>query len=124
MTPTPMTALRRALTLMVMAASSALLFVGCAKKSGASCSEAVANYMRLVAAEQSRDGDRDRRKTARANRPALQSALLRVCESQEWSLATRQCLAEAKSAADSKTCVPTPPEPTSDESVGPAGEAK
>lgn len=114
-----MTALRMALTL--TAATSVLLLGGCGKENGASCSEAVANYMRLVDTEQSRDGDRDRRKTARANRPALQNSLLKVCESQEWSLATRQCLAQATSAADSKTCVPTPPEPTSDESVGPAG---
>jgi hypothetical protein len=118
MTRFPMTALNKGLALTTVA--GVLLLAGCAKDKGASCGEAIANYMSLVDAEQSRDGDRDRRKTARANRPALQNSLLKACEAQKWSLATRKCLSDAKSAADTKTCVPARAEPASEESGDPS----
>ena len=73
--------------------------------------------MSMLDAELAKDGDPERLKTARANRPALQDALLRACEDQKWSLVTRKCMLDAKTAAETKDCVPSSSSESASESA-------
>jgi hypothetical protein len=101
-------------------ASGALSTAACSKDKGPTCGQAAAHFMTMLDAELARDGDPERLDTARANRPALQDALLRGCEEQKWSLSTRQCMLDAKSATETKSCVPELIAPAVPESSGTA----
>jgi len=102
-------------------AMAAIASSGCKKDKGPSCGQAAAKFMSMLDAEHARDGDPDRLKTARANRPALQDALLKACEEQKWSILTRRCILDAKTASETKACSPvSSPQPESE----PTGDAK
>lgn len=106
------------------AAVAALAGSACTQNKGPSCAQASAKFMGMLDAEVAKDGDPGRLKTARANRPALQDALLRACEEQKWSLATRQCMLDAKTAADTQSCVPTSTSESASEPTGTAPGAE
>ena len=89
-------------------AALTILSTGCSKDKGPTCSQAAAHFMAILDAELARDGDPERLEAGRTNRPALQDALLKGCEKQKWSLSTKQCMLDAKTAADANTCAPTP----------------
>jgi hypothetical protein len=103
-------------------AVAAIAFPGCKKDEGPSCGQASAKFMSMLDAELARDGDPARQKHARANRPALQDGLLKACENQKWSRLTRQCILDAKTAAETKSCKPSSaPETESPPSSSPEG---
>lgn len=62
--------------------------------------------MKMIEEEVAKDGDPDRLKTARANLPTLQNALLKACQVQEWDEASRKCILAAKTAAETTACNP------------------
>lgn len=103
-------------------AIGALATAACSKDKGPSCGKAAAHFMTMLDAELAREGDPERLDTARANRPALQDALLKGCEEQKWSLSTRQCILDAKTATETKSCVPEVIAPDLPESSGTAPE--
>jgi hypothetical protein len=88
--------------------STALLFSlgACGKKESASCEQVSAHAMKMIEEELAKDGDPDRLKTARANLPTLQNALLKACRVQEWDEASRKCILAAKTAAETTACNP------------------
>ena len=88
-------------------ASLSLTATGCSKEEGPSCGQAAAHFMAILDAELARDGDPERLEAGRTHRPALQDALLKGCEKQKWSLSAKQCVLNAKTVADAKTCAPT-----------------
>ena len=89
-------------------ATLSLALAGCSKDEGPSCPQVAAHFMAILDAELARDGDTERLEAGRTHRPALQDGLLKGCEKQEWSLTTRQCMLDAKTAADTETCAPRP----------------
>lgn len=96
---------------LTLLASCSIAIVGCSKDEGPSCAQAAAHFMAILDAELARDGDPERLKAGRTHRPALQDSLLKGCERQKWSLSTKQCMLDAKTAADAETCAPQPKPP-------------
>jgi hypothetical protein len=92
--------------LCTLAALGVMALTACSKDKGPTCAQASAKFMSMLDAEHARDGDPGRLKTARANRPALQDRLFKACEEQKWSLLTRQCILDAKTAAETSSCSP------------------
>lgn len=87
-----------------------LLSIGmgaCAKKKGPDCGKVSAHFIGLVRAEMAKTGDAERIKTANANLPTLQNAILVACEEKNWSRASRDCITQAKTAAETRdNCEP------------------
>ncbi len=93
--------------LIATAASTSLASsAGCAKDKEATCAKAISHYMSLLDTEQARDADRERLQKARVNRPALQNTLVKSCDEQKWSPATRTCIMDAKAPSDLVACAP------------------
>ena len=92
------------------------LSLGCATKEGPQCAEVSAHYITLVNAELAKDGDPARLKTARANLPTLQNALLKACQQQEWDKKSRQCILDASTADETQECAPALPSAARNES--------
>ncbi|MCP4445685.1 MAG: hypothetical protein GY811_10150 [Myxococcales bacterium] len=100
-----------------------LLTTGCGKKDAADCGAASGHVISLVRAELAKDSDADRAKTARANLPTLQNAILKACESEKWSPRVRKCITSAKAPAETKECAPGLQTPAA-ESAAPAEQSR
>lgn len=97
-------------------ALAALCLLACGRKDGPDCGKVSSHFIGLVRAELAKDGSSEQVKTASANLPTLQNAILEACEEKKWSRQSRECILSAKTAAETReNCDPealgaSPPE--------------
>lgn len=99
--------MKRSTIPLLISAFLALGAAGCSKEKGPTCGQVASHFMSMLKSELAKDADPERLKTARANLPTLQNALFKACQEQHWDQASRQCILDAKTAAETRACTPS-----------------